>query len=331
MRHAVAATVAAGMTAVLFTACSSLTSSTSPSSAPTATDGALVAQGVQTSVESSIASFLGGVQPPTQSFSTTSPGTIPYLRLSHVPADLAHGAYLGLPGSRTRRAHAVVTTRDNGPPSCVTVVPNPTVDTDGDGIPDTVSMTAGPNCSFTNDSLTFSVSGSLVEGDPTPSVPDADYMATLNHFTIGVNSGGDSATIAMNGTATVTETTGSLSQANQLTLAIMSTGADTVNTSFAQNWMATFTFTGQQLTANTGLPAGTLGFTGTTDYTGNGKSFALAISTPTPLTFDPTCTTNSQITAGTVQATFSGTNGAAYVTLVWSGCQEPTTTFVAPQ
>jgi hypothetical protein len=32
-----------------------------------------------------------------------------------------------------------------------------------------------------------------------------------------------------------------------------------------------------------------------------------------------------------VQATFSGTNGAAYVTLVWSGCQEPTTTFVAPQ
>ena len=130
---------------------------------------------------------------------------------------------------------------------------------------------------------------------------------------------------------TVTETTGMLTQSNQMTLTIMSTGTDTINTSLAQNWMATFAFSGSQLTGNEGLPAGTVNFTGTTNYTGDGKTFALAVSTPTALTFDPTCNTASQVTAGSIQATFSGTNGSTYVTLTWSGCQDPSIYLSTPQ
>jgi hypothetical protein len=330
MRHTVAATVAAGIATAWLAGCSTLTNTTGPNSGPTTADAALVGTGLQTTVESSIASFLGGVAPPTQSFSRSGArGTLPYLRLAHVPVALVHGSWLGARNMRSGPGHTVVTPRD-GVPSCVTVVPATPSDQDSDGIPDTVTMTAGQGCTFTNDTLTLSVSGSMSYGDPTPATPDADYMATVNNLTIGFSNASDTATVALNGAATVTETSGSLSQSNQLTVTIMSTGTDTVNTSFAQNWMATFAFSGSPLMANQGLPAGSVSFTGTTNYTGNGKSFALAISTPTALTFDPTCTTASQVTAGTLQATFSGTNGTAYVSLTWSGCQDPAIYFATP-
>lgn len=327
MRRTTAAALAAGSIALVVTACS-VTSPSAPATGPTAADAALVSQGVETSLESSIASFIGGVTPPVQGLGGTG-GAVrnPYLRLAHVPLELVKN-------SQTHGAHAHITTRGGlgNAPSCVTASPNPPTDTDGDGIPDTVTITAQPNCTFQPDSgssFTLSISGSMIEGDPTPTVADADYMATVNNLVLGFSSGSDSATIGLSGTAQVTETTGSLSEGNQLTLTLASTGTDTVNAAYAQNWMATFAYSGGTLLGSGGLPAGTLTITGTTNYTGNGKSFALAMSTPTPLTYDPTCQTNSQITAGVMQATFSGTNGADYVTLTWTGCQDPTVDFVS--
>lgn len=323
MRRTIAAALAAGSVAAV-AACSISSPSSPASTGPTTTNAAFVSQGVETSLESAIASFLGGVQPPIQGVGVVGAAkTMPYLRLAHVPFDLARSTAM-------HRVHTVINTRQ-GAPSCVTMTPNPSVDTDDDGIPDTVSTVAGPNCQFTEDSLTFTISGSLIEGDPTPAVADADYMATANNLTIGFSGNGDSATIGLNGTATVTETTGSLSQNDNLTLTLVSTGADTVNATYAQNWMATFTFNGSTLLGSQPLPSGTLNITGTTNYSGNGKTYALAISTPTPLTFSPSCNTSSQITAGVVQATFSGTSGSDYVTLTWTGCQAPTVVFVSSQ
>jgi hypothetical protein len=327
MRRSTAAVLAVGSVAAVVAACNLSSASSVSSTGPTNTDAAFVSQGVETSVESAIASFLGGLTPPTQAAGVVGAARttpyVPYLRLAHVPFDLARSTAM-------HRLHTVVHARQ-GVPSCVTISPNPPTDTDGDGIPDTVTMTAQPNCSFTDDSLTFSISGSLIEGDQTPTVPDADYTATANNMVIGFSSGGDSATIGLNGTATVTETTGSLSQNNDLTLTLMSTGSDTVNATYGQNWMVTFTYTGSTLLGSSQLPSGTLNITGTTNYSGNGNSYALAITTPTALTFDPSCGTSSQVTAGAVQATFSGTSGADYVTLTWTGCGAPTVDFVSSQ
>jgi hypothetical protein len=323
MRRSTAAAFAAGSIVAVIAACS-LTSPSSPASTgPTTTDAAFVSQGVETSLESAIASFLGGITPPLQGVGVVGAAkTIPYLRLAHVPFELARS-------TATNHLHAVLHARQ-GVPSCVTVQPDPPIDTDGDGIPDTVTMTAAANCQFTQDSLTFSLGGSLIEGDPTPTVPDADYTATVNNLVIGFSGNGDSATIGLDGTATVTETSGSLTQNNNLTLTLVSSGTDTVNATYAQNWTATFAFSGSTLLGSGQLPNGTLTITGTTNYSGNGKSYALAISTPTPLTIDPSCSTGSQVTAGVVQATFSGTNGADFVTLTWTGCQAPAVAFVTP-
>jgi len=321
MRRSIAAVAVAGLSAITIVGCS-LAGSSAPSTAPTAADAALVDAGVEASLESSIANFLGGVVPPTQSASRVgAPAAAPVLRLAHVPFDLVRS-------SRVHRVRTGLATRGGAPP-CVTVVPATPADQDADGIPDTVSMTAAPNCTFTQDSITFSISGSLIEGDPTPTTADANYMATANDLVIGLSAGPDSASIGLNGATTVTETAGSLSQSNQMTLLLNSTGQDTVNASYAQNWMATFTYTGSELLGSGSLPQGTLAVTGTTNYTGNGKSFALAISTPTALTYDPTCTTASQITAGVLQASFNGSKGSAYITITWNGCRAPTVNFVA--
>jgi hypothetical protein len=323
MRRSVAAVVAAGLSAITIVGCS-LAGSSAPSTAPTAADAALVDEGVEASLESSIADFLGGVNPPVQSASRVgTTGTAPLLRLAHVPFDLV----------RSTRMHRVRTglTSRGGLPPCITFAPTNPVDEDSDGIPDTVSMTAAANCTFTQDSLTFSISGGLTEGDPTPATPDADYMAAANNLVISLSSGANSASIGLNGGATVTETTGSLSQSNQMTLSLASTGTDTVNATYAQNWMAAFSYSGSELLGNGSLPQGTITLTGTTNYTGNGKSFALAISTPTALTYDPTCGTASQLTAGVLQASFNGAKGSAYVTITWSGCQDPTVNFVGGQ
>ena len=323
MRRTIAAALAAGSVAAA-AACSLSSPSSPASTGPTTTDAAFVSQGVETSLESAIASFLGGLQPPIQGVGVVGAAKrMSYLRLAHVPFDLARSTAM-------HRVHTVTNARDSMP-SCITVTPNPLVDTDGDGIPDTASTVAGANCQFTEDSVTFSIAGSLIEGDPTPTVADADYMATANNLTIGFSGDGDSATVGLNGTATVTETSGSLSQNNNLTLTLVSSGADTVNATYAQNWMATFTFTGSTLLGSQQLPSGTLNITGTTNYNGNGKTYALAVSTPTPLTYSPSCGTSSQITAGVVQATFSGTSGSDYVTLTWTGCQAPTVNFVSSQ
>ncbi len=323
MRRSIAAVVAAGLFAITIVGCS-LAGSSAPSTAPTAADAALVDEGVEALLESSIADFLGGVNPPVQSASRVgTPAAAPLLRLAHVPFDLVRS-------SRMHRVRTGITSRGSLPP-CITLVPAIPGDQDADGIPDTVTMTAGANCTFTQDSLTFSISGVLTEGDPTPTTPDADYMATVNNLVIGLSSGADSASIGLNGGTTVTETAGSLSQSNQMTLTLASTGTDTVNASYAQNWMATFMYSGSELLGSGSLPQGTLSITGTTNYTGNGKSFALAISTPTALTYDPTCTTASQLTAGVLQASFNGSKGSAYITITWNGCQDPTVNFVAGQ
>ncbi len=207
MRRSMAAVVAAGLSAITVVGCS-LAGSSAPSTAPSAADAALVDEGVEASLESAIANFLGGVNPPIQTANRVgTPATAPLLRLAHVPFDLVRS-------TRMHRVRTGTTTR-GGLPSCITLVPAIPADDDSDGIPDTVSMTAGANCTFTQDSLTFSISGSLTEGDPTPTTPDADYMAAANNLVISLSSGADSSSIGLNGGATVTETAGSLSQSNQ--------------------------------------------------------------------------------------------------------------------
>jgi hypothetical protein len=321
MRQIGAACVAVGIVTILVGGCSS-SSTTAPSNAPTQADAEVLAQGVESSIESSIASLIGGVQPilPSGSRTRSSPG-LAYLRLAHIPLDLAHSRHIS--GGRP-----AIVVRDA--PSCVSQVPASTTDEDSDGIPDTVTTTAAPNCQLSStDSLTLTASGSIILGDPTPTTADANYTATVDNFVVGLTSGTNTASIALNGTADVSETTGMLTESNQLTLTLTASGADSLDASYAQNWMAMFTYTGSPLSGQSSLPAGSLSIAGTTNFTGDGKTFALAISTPTALTFDPSCATASQITAGTVKAVFSGTGGSTFVTLTWSGCQEPVVTLTS--
>jgi hypothetical protein len=309
------------MTAAVLVGCST-TKSTAPNTAPTQAEAQSVAEGVESSVQLSVSSLIGGVNVGALIPSgdrARSTGTMPYLRLARVPVNLIRGL-------RPNAGRVPIGVR-GGMPSCIVQTPASPVDQDGDGIPDTLTLTAGAGCTFANDSVTISVSGSIDLGDPTPTTADADYVSTVNNLVFGVATGADTATIGLNGTATVTETTGSLSEANQLTLNLTSNGTQAINASFAQNWMSVFTFTGAQLTANAGLPAGSLSVTGTTNYTSSTSSFALAVSTLTPLSYDPTCNTMSQITAGEVKAVFSGTTKTAFVTVTWSGCQDPTVVF----
>ncbi|GEM_PF-3253545 len=320
MRHATAAHVigAAGLLC-LTTACSSNTS-TAPNAAPTQADAQYVAQGMQTAIQSSLSSFLGGVSPVLPRADRIGPSLVGFARL---PQALLHGTA----GAPMRFG---IDRNTNSVPSCVVLSPAQPVDSDNDGIPDTATLTAAPHCTQQIDSVTtLAISGSIAEGDPTPTTPDANYTESVSNLHLALTTTGASATIGMNGTANVSQAPGVLTLDNLLTLAIATTqNNQTFSATYANNWTAVFQYSGTSLVGSSTLPGGTLSVTGSTAYTSASKAFSLAITTPTPLTVDPTCNAASPVTGGVLKGVFSGSNGSAYLTITWSGCQAPVVQFV---
>jgi len=212
--------------------------------------------------------------------------------------------------------------------NCPAITPNPPVDTDGDRVPDDVTITFTlPDCSFTRNGATFEISGMIHVTDP--SATDfglrVDFTELQHKLTLA---SGAFFLSRLNGARQALRAGGGFSL-------IDSTTADRESSEhgaaqLAKAWVVSFVAdAGQTVSHDRGLPSGDLRVQGSTTWTrgGGGVSRSLTVSTQTPLHHDATCAERPAFTAGELLVVKAGPGGTVTIHVVFSGCGvEPTVT-----
>jgi hypothetical protein len=206
-------------------------------------------------------------------------------------------------------------------PDCPAITPATLVDTDGDGIPDSLAETWGADCSDTSGGSIVSITGSISIDDATPTVADLAYNANISNFSIQESDTSVALSLAINGTLGVTETLSSISEAANYQFSLNETVPQSVSESVNENLTANYSFpaTGTLLVEGDQLPAGTFSLTGSETFGINSANYAFTVATPTPLSVDEVaCATG--VTAGVLTVTFTGSSGSGTATITWTAC-----------
>lgn len=218
-----------------------------------------------------------------------------------------------------------------GPPhaSCATV--SSATDGDADGVPDSAVYTyALPACEFTNfDGGTLSLSGQVTVVDPTPAAADLARKVTLANFAWGYQNADNTKTytVTRNGTRTFTGNAAGLTLSTNVTADREVPGKLTATIVHNVQWNFT-PAQGSTIQPGMPIPSGTIAGSGTLTFSRGTDSRTFTVSTPTPLSYDSTCTgpRRDRIAAGELHWTLPS---GGYIKIVWSGCGvPPTRTFV---
>jgi len=270
----------------------------------------------QAAFESSVASE---VEVSAGSFVSFDPYSSAFAFFNHV-APRAHGIELMVHGQ-------ALSPRFQTSNCTSSVTPTNPVDSDNDGVPDTVTYASA--CANTNSSGSFADTGNVTLGDQTPQTGDLDYNAGANVvFDINTTSSG-SINLSFVGSNQLTEGASSLTNQGAYTLNATIAGqpqGDNGTVKIVANENASYTPTGGALPTNfaSQFPAGNFTLNGNWHYDVNtSKATAnLTFSVATQgsgLAIDPVnCVNNAgHIVSGTVVFTFSdGTK----VTASWGNC-----------
>jgi hypothetical protein len=206
-------------------------------------------------------------------------------------------------------------------------------DADADGIPDDATYTfANPPCIWpTFFTGTLAVSGSVRIQDSSQTT-DSAYALTFTNLTWVF---ADTSVDSLSYTAVRNGKRSRAGSDSAITLTVTDTvkrtrpqitAVATIAKDLFWNFVAT---TPGAIAADLPLPDGTVTVTGTWHWKRSSEDWTLTVATPTPLVYDPTCTTTAQrFTAGqvTLTGTISGTPGTLRID--WSECGKlPTRTF----
>lgn len=214
--------------------------------------------------------------------------------------------------------------------TCPSYAPNPYADADSDGVPD--SVTLGFDCHITDPASGFlvDITGSVAVSDPQPTTAGVTMNGSASSFDVSVTRPNPLFTVSQvrNGSWSVTESAGALSESWNLTTVVSATGQPDLT--ITNSWTATFVpSNGAAVPAGQPLPAGSLtaaGALGVND--GTGGNFSLTLSTPTPLVIDPALCT-SGFRRGEARAALTVNGKSGYVSATWANCQPPSYTFVS--
>ena len=208
--------------------------------------------------------------------------------------------------------------------SCITISPTNPVDTDGDGVVDTLTETW--NCPSTSGSVTTNITGTFEYGDPTPSTADVDIDdgANLTLSETGATEG--DVNLTLNGSAQIAQGSGAINEQGSWALnEALTNNPNNQNGTFklSASENAVYTYGGAALTSFGSLPPGTFSVTGNWNYdvqtTQVNINLSFSVSTPTALSINTTaCTANaSGIQSGEIDIKFSD---GTIVKALWSGC-----------
>jgi len=210
--------------------------------------------------------------------------------------------------------------------NCPTITPNPPVDTDGDRVPDDVTLSFTlPDCSFMRNGATFEITGMIHVTDPSTTdfgirvaFTDLQHKLTLpsGAFFLSRVNGARQALRSGAGFSLIDSTTADRESSER--------GA----AQLAKAWVVSFVAdAGQTVSHERGLPSGDLSVQGNTTWTRAAVSRSLTVSTQTPLHRDATCAERPAFTAGELVVVKTGPDGTVTIHIVFNGCGvEPTVT-----
>jgi len=202
---------------------------------------------------------------------------------------------------------------------CPTITPFPPPDADGDHVPDdlTIAFTL-PDCSFTRDSRTLEITGTIHITDPsTTQFGVRVAFADFQHKLTGPD--GRFFLARLNGPRQVLRSAAGFSLIDSTTASRESSEHGTAQ--LVKAWVVDFVAdAGATVEHERGLPSGDLNVDGTMTWTRGAESHALAVKTVTPLHHDATCTSRPRFTSGELVVTKTGPSGTVTIHIVFNGC-----------
>lgn len=215
-----------------------------------------------------------------------------------------------------------------GPPTfCVPQIsPNPPADADADRVPDSVRIVFD-NCVIGFNSQD-TVRGTIDVVDPTPTITDRSIKQAFTDFErIFIDRHGHEASLSVNGTREVIRDSAEISQSST-DFSTVYKFADGDSVADLRNWAIAFTAdVPGSIQRDAPLPSGTLTINGSSTLTFNDSTvFALAVTTPTTLHRDATCTERPQFDAGKIVAVVTRHGTTATITVEFTACGQFTVT-----
>ncbi len=213
-------------------------------------------------------------------------------------------------------------------PACVTVSPNPIVDTDGDGVPDNATYTF--NCSRDGMQVASSKTGTLQITDPSSTAGVWGFDSSINlteSRTFKLS--GITVTDVRTGSRSPRKTSDEIVESHNITTKRSVTGKS--DATVQNQWNLTFTATtpGSIVVGQT-LPAGAIQIAGAYSFSRDDAARTWTLSTPTALQYDPACSADLKIVGGVLLATQTGTGAKGVVRVKFNACgTDPTVTVLA--
>lgn len=210
--------------------------------------------------------------------------------------------------------------------TCPTLTPNPPVDTDGDRIPDdlTISFTL-PDCSFSRNGATFEITGTIQVTDL--SATDFGIRVVFTDLKHKLSrDGGAFFSSELDGARQVLKTSSEFSLHDSTTVDLES--SEHGSAQLAKAWVVGFVAdAGQTFDGLRRLPSGNLTVNGNMSRTRGSTTHSFGVTTVTPLHHDATCTERPAFTAGELTVVKTGPDGTVTIHIVFTGCGvDPTVT-----
>jgi len=215
---------------------------------------------------------------------------------------------------------------------CATLKPFPPDDTDGDGVPNTLTITfALPACSFVHDRGTVEITGEVLITDP--SATDFGFQVEVDELQerfIGPD--GRFELRRLDGLVRVLRSAREFSVIDRTTATRES--SDHSAAVLEKDWEVHFVADeGETIDGWRHLPSGTLTVNGSTIRTRGDHVHSLEIATApdAPLHFDATCEADQKFDAGVLVITKARGDERVTITVTFTDCgEEPTIEFVPP-
>ena len=246
------------------------------------------------------------------------------------PAFMRMPALSGLSLNRLRAGESALRAEVCGVPS-----QNPPTDSDGDQIPDNLSISfLLPACHYADQTSSIDITGVLHVSDPQPGTAGMALNFGLQKFKIAFGSPQGSGSIVRDGNASVSASQTGLSQMVDWTESLVFSGSPNIGVDV--NWTATFAAAqGQVIGVGSPLPSGTFTANGTVNYREGKREASFSVTTITALQYSAACAADvenglafSPFTAGKVRVLVTSQEGSAYVEVTYAGCNEASVTVV---
>ena len=213
-------------------------------------------------------------------------------------------------------------------PSCtVTRSPSSPANSDADPVPDSVRISF-TSCVFSSPLETDTLKGTIDFIDPTPTTTDRAIKRVFTDYgwvTVKTLSGAVRS-VLMSGTRMAVRDSSTITQTDS-NMTTTFTFANGNTATHDRTWSFHFTAdTANTIKPDSALPAGNWTVNGNSTWTHGALTFALALTTPTPLHFDPACTEAPRFDAGVTKVVVTRGGNTSTITIQHTACGQFTVT-----